>query len=770
MMGARKEPVVGQASPRVDAQAKVRGLARYVDDLSFPGTLYAKAVRSTRPHARIAKLDLSPVSAHPGVLCVVSAADIPGENIVPIIYRDMPLVAEETVRYVGEPIALLAATDPRVAEEAARLAVVEYEELPAVFEPREAASADAPQVAAPGAAERGNVFNHMVIRRGDVAQGFAEADVVVENTYQVGYQEHAYLEPQGVLAVPGETGLTVYGTLQCPFYVQTAVANVLGVPLSRVRIVLTATGGAFGGKEDVPSHLAAMAAVLAWKAGRSVKLILDRAEDIATTSKRHPALLRCRTGARSDGTLTAVEATLHYNAGAYQTLSSAVLWRGLVHTAGPYRVPHVSVDAYSMATNTVPCGAFRGFGTPQVIFAHEQQMNALAERLGLDPLELRELNALSAGDETATGQELADSVGLRQAIERARTVSGWAELKAAVAEHNEEHPARPRGLGVSTVMYGVGMGGKAPLLEKAGAYVKLEADGSLTVAVGATEMGQGAETVIAQIAAEGLGVRLSDVQVARVDTSRVPDSGPTVASRTTTTTGSAVLNAVRVLHERVAAAATEMLGCNRVIVGDSRCADPQDPEKTISLADVARWMWTHNQDMAVTGWAAGAPVSWDPSIGQGNAYFVYAYACHIALVEVDRRTGETRVLKFWAVHDSGRIINPQTAWGQVAGGVAQGIGYALMEDLQAESGRIIDPSFTGYHIPTSCDVPDELSVEFVEEHYSGGPYGAKGLGEVPLMAAHAAVAGSVSSALGRTLKSYPLIPPALLEPAPSPRS
>ncbi|MFO8033920.1 MAG: xanthine dehydrogenase family protein molybdopterin-binding subunit [Candidatus Bipolaricaulota bacterium] len=765
MAESSRETLIGQGSPRVDAQSKVRGLARFVDDLALPGTLHAKAIRADRAHARILKLDLAAAYAHPGVECVVTAGDVPGENIVPIIYRDMPLLAEDVVRYVGEPVALIAATSPEAAEEAARLVDIQYEDLPAVFDPLQALAEEAPQVAAPGGAEQGNVFNHMVIRKGDVTQGFAQADVVVENTYQVGYQEHAYLEPQGALAVPGEVGVTVYGTLQCPFYVQEGVANVLGVPLSHVRIVQTATGGAFGGKEDVPSHLAAMAAVLAWRAGRPVKLILDRAEDIATTSKRHPAVIHCRTGARKDGTLTAVEATLHYNSGAYQTLSSAVLWRGLVHAPGPYRVPHVSVDAYSVATNTVPCGAFRGFGTPQVIFAHEQQMNALATRLGLDPLEIRRRNALAEGDVTATGQKLTESVGLPQTVERASNLSHWAELKEEVAEHNGRHPERPRGLGVSTVMYGVGMGAKAPLLEKAGIYVKLEADGSLTVAMGSTEMGQGAETVVAQMAAEALGARLSDVQIAQVDTSRVPDSGPTVASRTTTTTGAAVLDAAGKLRERVAEAATQMLGCNRVILGDSRCADAHDPARSTSLADVARWMWAHNKDMAATGWAEGAPVSWDPETGQGNAYFVYAYACHIALVEVDRRTGETHVLNFWAVHDSGRIINPQTARGQVAGGIAQGIGYALLEDLQAESGNILDPSFTGYHIPTSCDMPDELTVEFVEAPYSGGPYGAKGLGEVPLMASHSAVSGASSAAVGRILRRYPLVPPEVLHSA-----
>ncbi len=755
--------VVGQGAIRLDAEAKLRGLARYAADLSFPGTLQVKVVRAQRAHGRIASLDLSRAAAHPEVTCALTAVDIPGENVVPVIYRDMPLLASEVVRYFGEPIAILAATSREAAEQAARLVRVEYEDLPAVFDPLEAIQPGAPQVAVPEAAKQGNVFDHMVIRKGDVEAGFAEADVVVEGEYRVGYQEHAYLEPQGVVAVPELGGITIYGTMQCPYYVQNAVATVLGLPLSKVRVVQTATGGGFGGKEDVPSQVAALAAVVAWKCGRPARLVYDREEDIIATSKRHPGLIRYRTGAKRDGTLTAVEIEFFYNAGAYQTLSSAVLWRGLVHAAGPYRVPNVKVDAYSVATNTVPCGAFRGFGSPQVIFAHESQMDELARRLGFDPLEIRLRNALRVGDETATGQVLTESVGLLEAIERARELARWEELKEEVEEFNRRERFRRRGLGVSTVMYGVGMGAKAPLLEKAGAYLKLEADGSLTVAVGNTEMGQGAITVLGQIAAEAMGMNLSDVQLAPVDTSRVPDSGPTVASRTTTMSGRAVLDAARKLRARVQEAARRMLGVDEVEIKGSRLFPRSRPEEGVPLSELAHWMWVHNWDLGATGWAEGAPVDWDPETGLGNAYFVYAYACHLAEVEVDLLTGETHVTRFWAVHDSGKIVNPELARGQVAGGIAQGIGYALMEELKSDEGHIVAPSFTAYHIPTVLDVPDEYVIDFVEAPYSGGPYGAKGLGEVPLMAAHAAVANAVSHAAGNRLREYPAIPERVLE-------
>ncbi|MBC7220066.1 xanthine dehydrogenase family protein [Candidatus Bipolaricaulota bacterium] len=753
---------VGIPIVRPDAEAKVRGEARYADDLAFAGMVHVKAIRSERPHARIRAVDLAEVAASPGVVGTVTAADVPGENIVPVIYRDMPLLAAGVVRYVGEPIALVAAETREAAEEAAPRARVGYDDLPAVFDPQQALAPDAPQVAVPYAAEGGNVFNHMVIRKGDVGKGFADADVIVEGEYEVGYQEHAYLEPQGVIAVPEDGGMTVYGTLQCPFYVQNAVANVLGLPLAKVRIVQTATGGGFGGKEDVPSHLAAMAAVAAWKLRRPAKLVLDRAEDIATTSKRHPGLIRYRTGATRDGTLTAVEVKFYYNAGAYQTLSSAVLWRGLVHAAGPYRIPHVTVDAYSVATNTVPCGAFRGFGSPQVIFAHESQMDELARKLGIDPLVLRERNALREGDRTSTDQVLSESVGLGACIEKARELSQWGKRQAEVAAFNARERFKRRGLGVSTVMYGVGMGAKAPLLDKAGAYLKLEADGSVTLAVGTTEMGQGAETVLSQIAADGLGVPLDAVRLAPVDTSRVPDSGPTVASRTTTVQGMAVLDAATKLRARIEDAVREMFRCPSFTLEGRLFCIPGDPPREVDIAEVARWMWAHNWDMGATGWAEGRPVDWDPATGLGNAYFVYAYACHVALVEVDLLTGEAHVAGFWAVHDSGKIVNPATARGQVIGGIAQGIGYVLMEELRSRDGRILAPSFTAYHIPTSLDVPPEVAVEFVEAPYSGGPFGAKGLGEVPLMASHAAVANAISAAAGSRLRVYPAIPERVL--------
>jgi len=747
-VGDGRTTLIGAPVPRPDAVDKVRGEARYVDDLTFPGMLHAAVVRSAHPHARIVRIDPSAALANPDVVCVVTHEDVPGANVVHVVYDDQPALAENVVRYVGEPVALVAAESRRAAKQAAAKVLVEYEELPAVCDPIAALEPEAPiLVADPAAAEGGgNLFNAMVLRKGDAEAGFAAADVIVEGEYETGYQEHAYIEPQGAIAAPDELGsIAIYVSAQCPFYVQGAVAKVLGLPLAKVRVIQTSTGGAFGGKEDVPSLVGSLAALLAVRARRPAKLVLDRSEDVLTTSKRHPSKVRYRTGAKSDGTLTAVEAEIVLNAGAYQTLSSAVLWRSLCTAAGPYRVPNVKVDAKSVATNTVPNGAFRGFGSPQVIFPHESQMDLLAERLGIDRAEIRRRNLLRPGDRTSTDQLVNDSVGALDTLERAVEISDWESRLRKVEEFNASHADRRRGVGLSCVIYGVGLGGKAPFLDKAAATMKLEADGSVSAAVGTVEMGQGLTTVILQLAAEAIGVPIERVHLAPVDTSRVPDSGPTVASRGTMMSGLAILDAAKKLRGRIDA-----------VAGDLGIPIEDVPHR---LDEIANAFWMGNLDPAVEGWARTEAVSWDPETGLGDAYPVYAYATHVAEVELDVATGEATIVDYVAVHDSGRILNRALATGQVQGGTAQGIGFALMEEIPQRDGKLIVNGLTTYRIPTIRDVAPETGVEFVEAEFPAGPFGAKGIGEVPLMAAHAAVARAVAHATGAPVTRYPLDPP-----------
>ena len=745
-------PLIGASVPRPDALDKVRGEAKFADDLAFPGMLYGWVVRSPHPHARILSIDPHAAEDDPEVVCTVTHADVPGANEVHVIYDDQPALAADVVRYFGEPVALVAASSRRAARRAALRVQVVYEELPAVTDPMAALAPDAPIIVADKTAAEGggNLFNKMVLRKGDVESGFSEADVIIEATYETGYQEHAYIETQGMIAVPEDLGaMAIYGSMQCPFYVQHAVAKVLGVPFAKVRVVQTATGGAFGGKEDVPSLIGSLAALMARKSRRPVKLVLDREEDVLTTSKRHPSIVRYKTGAKADGTLAAIEVDVTLNAGAYQTLSSAVLWRSLCTAAGPYRIPNVKVDARSVATNTVPNGAFRGFGSPQVIFPHEAQMDRLAERVGIDRIEIRRRNVLRAGDETSTGQIVRESVGIAESLERAVEISDWEARIHRVEAFNIDHEDRKRGVGLSCVMYGVGLGGKAPFLDKAGATMKLEADGSVSVAVGTVEMGQGLTTVLLQIAAEALGVPLDRLHLAPVDTSRVPDSGPTVASRGTMMSGLAILHAAQKLRRRIADVARE------AGIAENEVAEQWD--------EIAQLFWLRNLDPAVEGWARTQSVSWDPATGLGDAYPVYAYATHVAEVEVDTLTGESHVVDYVAVHDSGRILNRSLATGQVQGGVAQGIGFALMEEIPQRDGRLLVNGLTTYRLPTIRDVPTDTKVDFVEAEFPAGPFGAKGIGEVPLMAAHAAVAGAVADAIGEPLRRYPLDPPRVRE-------
>jgi len=739
--------LIGKGVPRPDAVDKVRGEARYVDDLTFPGMLYGAVVRSEQPHARVADIDASSARDEPGFVALITAEDIPGENVVSVVYDDQPALADGTVRYVGEPIALIVAETRRAARNAAQRVAISYDLLTVVSDPLAALAPDAPAIVRdPRAAEGGgNLFNEMNLRKGNVDPAFAAADVVLEAEYDTGYQEHAYIEPQGAIAIPDEGGaLTIYGSMQCPFYVQKAVARVVDRPMSKVRVIQASTGGAFGGKEDVPSLVCSLAALMALEVRRPVKLVYDRAEDISTTSKRHPAHVRYRTAARQDGTITAVDVQITLNAGAYQTLSSAVLWRSLVTAAGPYRVPNVRVNARSVATNTVPNGAFRGFGSPQVIFPHEAQMDRLADRLGMDRLELRRRNVLHEGDRTSTDHALTGSVGAAETLERAAVLAEWHDRLERVAGFNRQHEERKRGVGVATVMYGVGLGGKAPFLDKAGATMKLEFDGSVAVAIGTVEMGQGLTTAVQQVAAAALAIPIDQVHIAPIDTTRVPDSGPTVASRGTMMSSLAVLDAARKLNERVARVADDL--------GIAPTAIPKEWKR------IASEFWMRNLDPAVEGWASTEPVSWDPRTGLGDAYPVYAYATHIAEVECDAATGETTVVDYVAVHDSGTILNRTLAVGQVQGGVAQGIGFALMEDIPQRDGRLVVNGLTTYRLPTVRDVPSAPAVDFVEAAFDAGPYGMKGIGEVPLMAAHAAVACAVGHATGTHPVRYPLDP------------
>ncbi len=735
---------IGKSEIRKDVRLKVTGKAIFIDDLSFPNMLWVKVVRSPLPYGLIKSIDPSEAKTVKGIVAVLTSESIPGANVVPIVLMDQPLLAEKEVRYIGEPIALIAGEDREAIEEASQKVRVEYEELEPLLDPLIAMKKESPKIYG-----KDNIFSHHRIRRGDVQRGFAECDLVVTHRYTTSYQEHAYIEPQGMIAVPYEDRMLIYGSMQCPFYVQNAVSHILGVPFSKVEVIQTTTGGAFGGKEDVPSLVASQAALVAFWTKRPAKLIYSREEDIESMSKRHPAVIDYKSGVTKDGYLNAVEVKYVLNSGAYSTLSPVVLWRGTVHAVGPYKCLNVKVDSYALTTNTVPCGAFRGFGTPQVTFAIESQMDELAHKLHIDLIEFRLRNILKKGDRTVTGHLIKESIELEKTLREAARI-GWKGKKKSSNGYER------RGLGVACNYYGVGLGAGGKHLAKAGAWVSVLSDGSVNFAVGTTEMGQGMETVLSQILANELGIEYERVSMIPTDTTRVPDSGPTVASRATVMSGNALIEASRPIKKSIGEVAAKMLKSPRAKVklkdGYALCR-----AKRIDINDVIRECFKEKMVMSSQGWYKAPPTSWNKATGQGKPYFVYSTGTNIAEVEVNMFTGEVTVKKIIAVHDVGRVINPQTATGQVEGGILQAVGYALFEDMISRGGKILNTNFSTYILPTAKDTPEIVSV-FVEDPYPEGPFGAKGLGEQPLIGVAPAITNAIFDATGIRIRDLPATP------------
>lgn len=744
--------LIGHPSRRIDARAKVTGRARYVADIKIQGMLYGKMLLSPHPHALIGSIDISKAEGLPGVWAVMTAQQIPGENQIGVVTSDQPLLAEEKVRFVGDCVALVAAESESIAQKALDLIQVNYEPLPGVYTPGEALEENSPRVH-----QEGNLLTHLKIRKGNVEAGFRESEVILEATYKTQRQEHLYLETIGTLATPqGDGSINVLGSIQCPFYVQKGVARVLNLPLSKVRVVQATTGGGFGGKEDVPSEICAFASLLAYQTNRPVQMILTREEDLRRSSKRHPMAVTYKIGATEEGRILCAQIQVLADMGAYATLSPVVHYRSTVHATGPYEIPHVRVDTYGVYTNNVPSGAMRGFGTPEVTFAHESMVDELAVKLGMDPIQIRLLNGFRLGSKTATGQVLKESVGLEETVMKAKKACGWEKKRAS---DKQVGPSRRRGLGVSTMFYGVSLGAKGWFLDGAAASVQVHQDGSVSVAIGGTEMGQGAQTVIAQLAAESMGLPLEKITILPTDTGLVPDSGPTVASRTTVFSGNATLDALGQIKKNLRAMAAELLAVDPEKVA-FRGGQVWGGGKKISFDKLIQHCYQRNVNLAAEGWFVSPPCSFDQETGQGDAYYVYGYGTQIAEVEADLDTGQVQVLRVTAAHDVGKAINPQGVCGQIEGGVVQGVGYALLEDFILKEGQIQTPDLATYTIPTALDAP-QVEPIIVEATSQVGPFGAKGIGEQPIIPTAAAVANAIYHATGVRMRRLPISPEAL---------
>ena len=700
-MASLTERAVGRSVARKDGMGKATGKAVYADDLAFPGMLYGRTIRSTIPRGRVRAIRRNFDAEG---FTVVDFRDIPGKNVIALIEDDQPCLVEDEVRHVAEPILLLAHADRE------RLLAadvdIDYEHGVPLLDP---ATSDV-------------VFKRLLIQKGDVDANLARADRVIEGTYRTGAQEHVYIEPNGVVAVPEEDGLAVYGSIQCPFYVHKALVTLLGNAVKHVRVIQTETGGGFGGKEEFPSGIAAHAALLALKSGRPVKIIYDRAEDMIATTKRHPSVVRHRTGVMRDGRLVAMDIDVLMDGGAYVTLSPVVLSRGAIHAAGPYRCDHSRIAGRAVMTNTPPNGAFRGFGAPQTQFAMEVHMDRIAEALGLDPVHLREINALRPGDATATGQRLGSDCSALETLQQAVATSGYAEKRAATAGGR-------RGVGVSLFYHGSGFTGSGELRLASRAAIELTERG-VRLLTSSTEIGQGTRTMHAQIVADALGVPYESVEVAQPDTSRVPDSGPTVASRTCMVVGGILQRA-----------ATEM----RRRIGDASPAEYFRAHGSLRVdAEYEQPEWIH----------------WDEETYRGDAYATYGWGCNVAEVELDPVTFEVRPVRVTAVVDVGKAIHPALAIGQVEGGTAQAIGYALLEHVVMRDGAMVNGQLTNYVIPTTLDTPP-IDVVLVENPYPGGPFGAKGLGELPIDGPAPAIVNAIRS-LGIDVREIPALPEVLV--------
>ncbi len=715
--------LIGASVPRRDAPAKVTGAARYTDDLVVEGAWFGLTVRASEPRARLLGIDRDPAFDWSRVV-VVTAADIPGDNVVSLMHDDQPALVADEIRHHAEAVALVAAPDPAMARAARAAITLRTEPLPPVLDPLASEKA----------------FARYEIAKGDLEAGFAEADLIVEGEYRVGPQEHIYIEPQAMVAAPeAGGGITVTGSLQCPYYVHAALARALALPLDKARVVQAETGGGFGGKEEYPSMLAVHAALLARAAGRPVRMTYDRHEDIVATTKRHAAVVRHRTGVATDGRLVAQEIDVVMDAGAYATLSPVVLSRGALHATGPYRCPNVRVRARAAMTNTVPAGAFRGFGAPQTEFAAEIHLSRIAEALGISPAELRRRLAYREGDVTATGQVLKQSVAAIDVLERAEEESGFEEERARTRRGGARAGDRTAsGVGLALGWHGAGFTGSGEKTLASVAGIELTADGRIRILTAQTEIGQGAATVLPQVAAEVLGVAADLVEPEPLDTALVPNSGPTVASRTTMVIGGLVAEAAGKLRAEVEAR-----------TGGAFAATYRQDALTHGPIRI---------DVRFDGYPG---IEWDQERYRGDAYPAYGWAAAVAFVDVDLDTGVVAVRRIVAVDDAGRVVNPMLASGQVEGGTLQAVGYATIEEMQVVDGRYRNDRLATYLIPTALDAP-AIEAHFVEAPFADVPHGAKGLGELPMDVGAPAVIDAIHDATGAWITELPATPGRIL--------
>jgi CO/xanthine dehydrogenase Mo-binding subunit len=788
--------IIGQGQRRVDALGKVTGRAKFAADYNAGHQLYGKVLRAAYPHARILALDTAAARRLEGVEAVLTAQDIPGEKVIGIVVKNQAILALDKVRYLGDGLALVAARTREIAEAAVKLIKVEYEPLPVVSDPEAALAPDAPRIHG-----EGNTFVHHKVRKGDVAKGFAQADFVLERKFRTPCIEHSYLEPEAVLAEPAEHGgVVVIGSVQNLFSSRRSVAAALKLDLNRVEIIQATLGGSFGGKDEVMTSMCCRAALLALATGKPVKMVNSREESMLESYKRHPYVLYYKWGAKKDGAITAMEIKCLADGGAYASMSQFVTWRSVVQATGPYYCENVKTDVYAVYTNNNYTGAMRGFGSPQVNFAIESMMDELGERVGKDPVEIRLQNGFKDGAVTATQQRLTHKVSLTEVLTKATEAANfrakWKKYRTlpaaaqdcieplggpravparsapepssvlgkpehsgaagAAASRDGSRSAAPkrRGIGLACSYRGVSLGAEG--VDAAGAIVSVQTDGSVIVSSGITDMGQGAQTQMSQIAAEVLGISMDRIRFLNTNTSRVPDSGPTVASRGTIMGGSAAKKAAEIVRATLIGVGAEMVkvAAEHCELADNYLVEKRSGQRLASFTEVAAECFRRGKPMHALGWHKAPPTSWHEEEGKGEAYFTFVYGANVAEVEVDTETGKVDVLDFVSCHDVGKAINRNSVLGQFYGGVAMGLGYGLLEEFDYEEAVPKQLNFDEYLIATAMDVPNIKGI-IVENEDAAGPFGAKSVGEPANELAAPAIVNAIYNATGRRIREIP---------------
>ncbi len=707
---------VGKNVNRTDAKDKISGKARYINDFSFPGMLYGLTVRSQRQRAKITKIKLPLL---PRSIISFSFNEIPGKNYVNLFNQDQPFLAENYVQYIGEPILLLAGPDIQKLKEIEAQIEIEYQDIPPINSIKDAFNRQLPPIFG-----KNNIIKTYKYHKGNPDDFFGASGnkhKIIEGKYKTGYQEHAYLETQGMIAIPKKKGIKIIGSMQCPFYINKALSIALALNPENIEVEHVTTGGAFGGKEEFPSLLAGHVAFLAIKSGKPVKMIYDRHEDVCVTTKRHPSETSHKIAFDSDNRICALDMTLLLDSGAHSTLSQIVLARAALAATGVYKCNNSKLLSQALTTNNIPSGAFRGFGAPQAFFALEQQINHSAYKLDIDPYTLRKLNILRKGDKTATGQPLDSSIGMEKVLDLVAKNTNFVEKYQKYQTQKNQNGTR-KGIGMSAFFHGCGFTGKGEEIIRATASVEYSKQKGAVINIATVEMGQGMNTIMKQIAAESLEIPIQNVSLTRPNTCKVPNSGPTVASRTTVIVGGLIQQCCLEIKKQI--------------------QPEMDPEKILTVSKT---------------YSIPEEIKYDEEKFTGHAYPVFSWVACVVEVTVDLLSFETKVDKITAAHDIGKAINPILVEGQIEGGTLQGLGYSSMEKMTVTKGKLNHQNLTDYIIPTSLDAPDMIPI-IVEEEYKKGPFGAKGVGEQPLVGVPAAYVGAVENGLGMEFFEIPLTP------------